>query len=237
MATWKQVDKETFEKKTEQHTNTYKLEDISLTAYLTDLCRISSGGTDRLPLLKEEEEEALPEFERCITASWRPDEYHFEVFSEEGEHTYRSPARIYIASGEFKQSSLRHFPDKHSDESIFFSFYLPEDWFNWLWNEIGERPNDPVSVRFTTFIWLMGIEAHMYYEVHYNPVRVNDNSVVPITRAKFHIGQRERQSSEPEASSTAEKLEAVLETTDAGIWAKRIFWTLVVIAAILLLKH
>src|SRR5204863_5403871 len=103
--------------------------------------------------------------------------------------TFRAPARIYIAQGEFKHSNIWHFPEKHSEEDIFFSFYLPEHWFEWLWNELKDRRGVPMTIRFNSFLWLRGIEAHMYYEVHYNPIRLVENSRAPISELKITVGE------------------------------------------------
>lgn len=237
MGTYKKVKEEEYEKTTDSGKITYKLEEVTLTATLTDLRRVATRGTEPLILPKEGEEPKM-EQERSISAVWKPEDYHFEVFNEEGDHAFRKPAYININPGEFKYSSVRHFPDKYSDEGIYFSFYLPEDWFNWLWDEMGSRPNDPVTIRFSTFSWLMGIEAHMYYEVHYNPVRLNENSAVPIKTAKFIVGKWEKDPDpEPETPTVTEKLERELETTDAGVWTKRTFWVLVLIVIALYFKH
>jgi hypothetical protein len=239
MIKYTKIGDELFEKATDSGPLTYNLEQIALTAELSDVRCVASGGTEPDYFQREESREPELKYERYISALWKPEDCYFEIFNEEGDYRFKGPAFIHIKPGEFRYSSIRHFPDKHTEEGVYFSFHLPQNWFDWLWSEIVRRPTEPVSVRFDTFLWLMGIESHMYYEVHYNAVRLNENSAVPIKTAKFYIGRTEpeKPAEDQPPRTITEKLERELESTDAGVWAKRTFWVLVIIAAALLFRH
>jgi hypothetical protein len=153
------------------------------------------------------------------------------------EKSLRIPARIYISTGDFAHSNYWHFPERNgSEEALYFSFYLSQEWFNWLCDEIRGRPDDLVGVRMHLMTWLSGIEGHIYCEVSFNPIRIEDNGQLPILDARFHVGQFQKEvETVPDEPLTASgKLEAALESLDPAVWLKRIFWTLIGIAAVLL---
>jgi hypothetical protein len=196
--------------------------------------RISMGGNDF-----HDPERGIT-FERYINAGWDHEDYHFKLISEEGEQRIRPLVSVHIAQSETGQSSVSHFPEAYGEpEQVFFTFYLPEHLFEWLWAEIGAMPGAPVGVRIHFMPWLASIESGMWSEVSFNPIRLEAKSTIPIMDARFHVGEvgpvKAPQADEP--ATTSEKIEAVLESTDPVVWAKRIFWALVVIATILAYKR
>jgi len=217
-----------------------KLERVGVDATFSKLIRRSTRGFEKdHPLFaKEGEPEKIEQKnERSIIAQWKPEDYHFETISEEGEKKLPIPARVYIAPGDFDRSNLWHFAARHeSPEDLYLSFYLSQEWFDWLWDEIGDRPSDLVGVRFNFDTWLAGIESHMYYEVHYNPIRIEPEKRLHIHDAVFHVGATTRDEVEGEPLPKGDTSEDTAGSPEL-VWLKRVFWALVVIAGVLILRR
>lgn len=194
--------------------------------------RVASGGFDSI-LYKNK---GL-EYSRCITADWEPKKATFELLDETaGEKRVDLKGKAFIKIADFKHSNLFHFEgvDDHP-ECMSLNLYLSEEWFNWLWQELGSRGNPALEARIHITPWLAAFEASMWYDRYYRPIRVERGGKIEVLDVDFHVGDFVPEEKEKDAQPTtlSGRLERELESTDAGVWAKRIFWVLIVIAGIL----
>ena len=214
---------------------------VGINITFTDVRLLAIGGTDKLG------EKSEPEYQRVINAGFTVEHGHFEIISEEGEKRNRSPAFTHIMVADFENSSLAHFPEtRDMEEQFYLTLCLTQEWFDWLWEEIKGRPNATVGARLHIMPWLASIEASMWYEDKFRSIRLEHDNRIKVLDANFYVGDLEPKTKLDPATGEeledngappptfSEKLERELETTDAGIWAKRIFWVLVIIAGLLL---
>jgi hypothetical protein len=204
---------------------------------LSNVQRTSSRQTDR--------HEADKGFvaRRYIQAAWKPEDYYFELITEEGEKRADLPVSVHIGIGELKQSSFAHWNGVGEIEEQFnASIYVPQDIFDWLWDEIESRPSAGVGVRADVMLLLAGIEASMYYEVHYNPIRLEPEERVAILDISIGVSDLEPEPQEDTSAnrqegSFFERLGQSFETATIEVWLKWIFFALIVVALILLFKR
>lgn len=220
---------------------TIRRETVGVNITLSNVRRLASRGTD----LVLHEKDGIRST-RVINGDWKAEHCHFELISEEGERRLRAPGHFQISVADFEHSSLSHFSAMEEMEEQFYLHYcLPEEWFDWLWEEIGKRPDAVVAVRSHIFPWLSGIEGHMWYEDMFRAIRLEHEERGKVLDATFYVGDAEQNKVDPSsdeesngapAPSFTDRIERQLETKDSDVWLKRIFWALVLIGFLLLIK-
>ena len=238
MSEYKKVDAETYQVTSDNGTHAIKRSTMGIVLVLPNVSRNSSRGTDRT------EPEAGEKTKNYIQAKWKPDHYHFELISEaDGQKRVKLPIYVTISVGDPKYCSFAHWKALgESEEQFLVGFYVSQESFDWLWNEIQQRPTAKVSIRTHLNLWLAGIESHMYYEVNYNPIRLEPEEHVKILDAMFHVtdpdsNDEEKGEPEDEHATRIEKWEQNFLSAKDSVWFSRIFFALLAIVALLLFKR
>jgi hypothetical protein len=210
---------------------------------LQNLRRLCVAGTD---ILKEEQGVT---FTRYINGDWKPRPGRFELISEEGEKRIDCPGRVHISVGEMETSLISHLESYEDDtEQFFLSLHLSEELFDWLWKEIGERPQAVIGADCHMQLWLAGIEAHMWFEDKFRAIRLEPKGELKVLDALFWIGDPAHEQTTEIADAQDQDEETVPELPIAMprqhasdprllIWLKSIFWMLAIIGIILLVKR
>jgi hypothetical protein len=208
---------------------------VGVNVLLSEVRRNSSRGNDSL------EPEKGFVTKRNIQASWSPENYYFELISEEGEKRVSLPVSVYVGTGDPASSALSHWEEVgEMEEQLNVSIYLPEDTFDWLWNEMDRRPIARVGFRLHVMLLLAGIEASMYYEVSHNPIRLETKERAAVRDVSLWVSDPEPELavSPPEQTATfLKRLERSFDSSTTESWLKRILFALIAIAAILLFKR
>jgi hypothetical protein len=237
MATYKKIADGHYEVSTDKGSYEVKPNVVGVAINLSNVRRGSTFGNDFA------KPEKGFELSRNISAAWEPDDdYHFELISEEdGEKRVRLPVHVQI----IVDGGLSHFahwtPVGDIEEQFYLQVCVPQETFDWLWDEVQRRPSAVVSMRCKMMSLLAGIEGSMWYEGYSNAIRLERGQHLKILSSTIHVSDPEPKSeSKPEdleVGSKIEQFERTLLIASDNTWLKRIFFVLTVIAVILFFRR